>query len=252
MTEQTQDLIETNGNGLQLSHAEAQVEAEKRAFELAQRQAKVYADSTIVPNTYKNNIGNVMIAKNISNRIGMDLLVVMQELYIVQGKPSWSSKFLIATFNASGKYSAIKYRQSGKGDDYGYEAYCTELATGDEIVGPKVTVKMCKDEGWWSKKDKYGKESSKWQSIPELMFRYRSAAFLIRTTAPEIGLGLMTVEELRDIHGNDEKKQPSVGTASLEQKMLGAPEPEPNNDVDLEPEETPEVLFDNQPTDYEG
>jgi hypothetical protein len=34
--------------------------------------------------------------------------------------------------------------------------------------------------------------------MPDLMLRYRAATFLVRCTAPEIGLGLMTREELDD------------------------------------------------------
>jgi hypothetical protein len=53
---------------------------------------------------------------------------------------------------------------------------------------------MAKNEGWSTK------SGSKWKTMPELMLRYRAAAFLIRTTAPEIGLGLYTTDELKDIN----------------------------------------------------
>jgi len=56
-----------------------------------------------------------------------------------------------------------------------------------------VSLEMAKAEGWATK------TGSKWKTMPELMLRYRAAAFLIRTTAPEIGLGLYTTDELRDI-----------------------------------------------------
>lgn len=51
---------------------------------------------------------------------------------------------------------------------------------------------MAKDEGW------YGKKGSKWQTLPELMLRYRAASFLISTTAPELLLGFQTSEEVID------------------------------------------------------
>jgi hypothetical protein len=35
--------------------------------------------------------------------------------------------------------------------------------------------------------------------MPEQMMRYRAATFLIRTTAPEIGMGLLTADEIRDV-----------------------------------------------------
>ena len=54
-------------------------------------------------------------------------------------------------------------------------------------------MQMAKDEGW------YGKAGSKWKTMPELMLQYRSAAFFQRTYAPEISMGMQTVEEIRDV-----------------------------------------------------
>lgn len=169
--------------------------AEEKRFELAQRQAQIYAKSTLVPTQYQNNVGNVLIATNMAHRMGADVLMVMQNLYVVHGRPSWSASFLIGTFNTNGRFSTIKYRFKGQQgqEDWGCQAYCTELATGDVIEGPWVTWKMATAEGWTTK------NGSKWKTIPELMFRYRAATFLIRTAAPEIGLGLHTAEESEDM-----------------------------------------------------
>lgn len=168
-----------------------------RLYELMQREAKAYCKSELVPAAYRGdaNIANCVLAFNVAMRMRCDPLTVMQNLYIIQGKPSWSSAFLIATFNGCGRFASIKYRFSGtKGkDDWGCTAYTTELSTGEQIEGPTVTWKMATDEGWTKK------NGSKWLTMPELMFRYRSAAFLIRTTAPEIGMGFRTQEETHDV-----------------------------------------------------
>lgn len=170
----------------------AAVELEEKSFELAQRKAKVYSESSLVPVQYQKNVGNVLIAQNMANRMGADPLMVMQNLYIVHGKPGWSAQFLIACFNSCGRFSSIKYRIDGQGDDYGCVAYATELATGEEVSGVRVTMRMAKEEQWSTK------AGSKWKTMPDLMLRYRAATFLVRCTAPEIGLGLMTREELDD------------------------------------------------------
>lgn len=184
----------TNGNALSLEGM-SQVTIETQAFELAQRKAGIYAKSSLVPKEYQNNIGNVLIAENMARRMGADTLMVMQNLYIVHGKPGWSAQFLIGCFNSNGRFSAIKYRFSGKEgtDDWGCQAYCTEVATGEEISGTRITWPMAVAEGW------VNKPGSKWKTMPEQMFRYRAATFLIRSTAPEIGLGLLTKEELEDM-----------------------------------------------------
>jgi hypothetical protein len=179
---------------LAINDIEAEVSRNERAFELAQRQAKAVLSSTLVPKDHQS-IGNVMIAMNMAKRMNADVLMVLQNLHVIHGRPGWSSQFLIACFNSCGRYSSIRYRFSGTPGDteYGCVAECTELATGEKIEGCKITMKMAADEGWLSK------SGSKWKTMPEQMLRYRAAAFLIRTTAPEIGMGLMTSDEVEDV-----------------------------------------------------
>lgn len=170
-------------------------------FEAGQRIANMFSQSSLVPANFKGDIGSCLIALNMANRMGADPLQVMQSLYIVHGKPSFSSAFLIACFNRCGRFSTIRYRMQGtKGkDNWGCVAYSTELATGELVEGVEVTIGMAKAEGWWSKKDRNGNETSKWQTMPELMLRYRAATFLIRSVAPDIALGFPTTEEAIDI-----------------------------------------------------
>jgi hypothetical protein len=198
----------------------AAIEVEEKTFALAQRKAKVYSESSLVPQQYQKNVGNVLIAQNMASRMGADPLMVMQNLYIVHGKPGWSAQFLIACFNSCGRFSSIKYRFSGEGDDYGCVAYAKELATGEEVSGVRVTIGMAKAEGWSTK------AGSKWKTMPELMLRYRAATFLVRCTAPEIGLGLMTSEELADtVDGRVTSRQTTpITTADDLTAMLAEPQ----------------------------
>lgn len=172
-----------------------------QGFETGQRIAKMFAQSNLVPDTFKGDIGGCLIALEMAQRMRANVLQVMQSLYIVHGKPSFSSAFLIACFNQTKRFTPIKYEFEGKEgtDAWGCRAVTTDKATGEEIKSVKVTIGMAKAEGWWSKKDRQGRETSKWQTMPELMLRYRSATFLIRTTAPEIALGFQTTEEVLDI-----------------------------------------------------
>lgn len=201
----------SSGTVATISMAIDEVSAEEKMFELAQRKAKVYSESSLVPKEYAKNVGNVLIAQNMAARMGADVLMVMQNLYLVHGRPGWSAQFLIGTFNSCGRFSAIRYRFSGKVDteDWGCTAYCVELSTQEELTGTKVTIGIAKKEGWFSK------AGSKWQTIPEQMLRYRAATFLIRTIAPEIGLGLHTVEELDDIGpGVERRRLPNISQLS--------------------------------------
>ncbi len=166
-----------------------------QGFELMQRAARALAASTLVPQAYQNNMPNALIALEMAQRIGASPLMVMQNLYIVHGRPAWSSKFLIASFNQCGRFSAIRFEWSGdKGKDtWGCRAWAMEKTTEQRIEGPTITIDLAKREGW------YSKSGSKWQTIPELMLMYRSAGWLVNTHAPEISMGLNTAEEIGDV-----------------------------------------------------
>lgn len=167
-----------------------------------QRVAKMFCASTLVPKEYQggeHGLANCVIALNMAYRMKADPLMVMQNLYVVHGRPSWSSQFLIACFNQTGRFAPIRYRWSGQEgtDSWGCQAYSTDLTTKDPIEGPMVTIKMSKDEGW------YAKNGSKWKTIPRLMLMYRAAAWMVRTHAPELAMGLQTKEEAEDIVGSN-------------------------------------------------
>lgn len=165
-----------------------------QSFELIQRVSKAFAQSDLVPKQYQGNIANCMIAMDMAQRIGANPLMVMQNLYIVHGTPGWSSKFLIATINACGRYSSLRYEWKGEPGkpDYGCRAWAVERETGERLDGIWVTWEMVKAEGWDSK------NGSKWKTMPDQMFVYRSAAFWQRAYAPELGMGLQTAEDLQD------------------------------------------------------
>ena len=165
-------------------------------FDLIQRTAKLFAASNIVPQQFQGNLPNCVIAVDMALRMGANPLMVCQNLYIVHGRPAWSAQFLIATLNQCGRFTSIRYEFQGEEgkDEWGCRAVATELATGEKLAGPLITIGLAKKEGW------YGKNGSKWQSMPELMLRYRAASWFVRAYAPEIAMGLKTAEEVQDTY----------------------------------------------------
>lgn len=164
-------------------------------FEHAQRVGKLLASSSMVPEHFRGqeNLGNCVIALNYAHRAGIDPFMAMQKMYIIHGKPAVETQLQIALFNKGGRFSPIKYKVTGEGDKKQCIAVATDLETKDVIEGPPVSIEMAKAEGW------YSKNGSKWKTLPELMLRYRAAAFFIRLYAPETTLGLQTHEELQDM-----------------------------------------------------
>jgi hypothetical protein len=185
-------------------------------FEHAQRIAKALASSTLVPTNYQNNMSNTLVALEMANRVGASPLMVMQNLNVIQGRPSWSSPFIIAAINSCGRFAPLKYKVENLGkkkvtydfwtgsqgnrkkeqatieiEDISCRAWTTD-SSGEILDGPAVSIEMAVKEGWYTKSD------SKWKTMPEVMLRYRAAAFFGRLYAPEIMLGMHTSEEVAD------------------------------------------------------
>lgn len=205
-----------------------------QGFELMQRAAKAFAASTLVPQQFQGNVPNCLIALEMSTRIGASPLLVAQNLYIVHGRPGWSAKFLIATFNQCGKFSALRYEWQGKKGEkqWGCRAWATEKATGERIQSAWITWELVDAEGWNKK------SGSKWLTMPEQMFMYRAAAWLVNTHAPEISMGLNTADEMTDVYDaeRDVSGEYRVTTESLRdvERVIdqeGIPEPPASNPI---------------------
>ena len=220
-----------------------------------QRMAKALASSTLVPDSYRGeaNLGNCIIALELSQRIGASVMAVMQSMVPIHGKPTWSASFLIATVNSCGRFSPMRFRWVGKEgtDDWGCRAFAVERESNLELVGALVTIAMAKAEGW------YGKSGSKWKTMPEQMLQYRAAAFWCRAYAPEIALGMHTSEEIHDTQVAQQVVQPSVATtvtSSVVDVTPTPPEPKPRKKKEAEaiaiveppapaaPEPAPEIV----------
>lgn len=168
-------------------------------FKEGWNMAGVLAGSDLIPQHFRGKKENCLIALNMAQRMQADPLMVMQNLVIVHGNPTFEAKFAIACFNATGKYSPIRYEEVGERgkDSWGYIAYAIEKATGEVCKGPEVTIGTAKAEGWYN-------QNPKWKNIPDLMLRYRAASWFIRTTDPGVMMGFQTKEEAEDFADYEE------------------------------------------------
>ena len=166
-----------------------------QAFEDAQRIAKALASSTLIPPQFQGQQGfaNCLVALEIANRMNISPFLAMQHLHVIHGRPSWSSSFIIAMVNGCGRFSPLRFEISGTGDSLACYAFATDLASNQELKGPTITMPMAKKEGWATK------AGSKWMTMPDLMIRYRAAAFWGRLYASDLLLGLQTQDEAIDI-----------------------------------------------------
>jgi hypothetical protein len=198
---------------------EVQVQAfsSMSGFEIAQRMAKALAESDLVPQMYRGKLSNCLVALEISQRCNASVLMVMQNLFVIQGKPGWSSQYIIAALNSCGKFSPLRFKK----DTEKCMAYAVELRTNEILEGPEVSIAMAKAEGW------FDKNGSKWKTMPELMLMYRSAAFFGRLYAPEVLMGLQTKEEVEDVIETTSRKvnKPDAAIEDLVAKLQSVEAP---------------------------
>jgi len=195
-------------------------------FDHLWRVANLFSKSDLVPSHYKNKPENCMITCQMAMRLSLEPLMLMQNTYIVHGRPGMEGKLVIALVNTRGPFTGpIEWEFDDEENPKRCTAFAIHKVT-NKVCKATITWKMVEAEGW-SKK-----EGSKWLTLPAQMFRYRSAVFLARAYCPEVTFGFPTVQELQDI-GETERKRPvspleeKLGPKTVESKVIEEPvEPE--------------------------
>lgn len=175
--------------------------ADAENFQSIYNIGKMFASSDLVPSAYRGKPMDCTIAVDMANRMGVSPMMVMQNLYVVKGNPQWSGQACMSLIKGDRHFKNVHPVYTGeKGtDSWGCYISAIKKSTSEEIKGPEVTIATAKAEGWYSKKDKYGKETSKWQTMPELMLAYRAAAFFARIHIPNTLMGCAVEGEIEDI-----------------------------------------------------
>lgn len=184
------------------------------SFRESYKLASVLAKSSLVPQQYQGKTEDCALAIDMADRMGVSPLMVMQSLYVVKGKPSWSGQACMSFIKA--KYGDAQPVYTGqRGTDTRGCFVRVVKPDGEVIDGAEVTIAMAKAEGWYSKKDKYGNETSKWQTMPELMLAYRAASFFAKVYCPEILMGVAVEGEVEDIMPVQPQKAPDPFRAEV-------------------------------------
>lgn len=154
--------------------------------------ANILAKSTMVPQSYQGNPSNCLIALEQAARMNCSPLMVMQQLYVVKGKPSWSGQACSMIVNGCGLFEKVKLNYVGeKGkDSYGAYVSAVRIDDGAEVIGTTVDMAMAKAEGWLT--------NPKWKSMPEQMLGYRAYSFFARLHCPNALSGFSTEGEVED------------------------------------------------------
>ena len=184
----------------------------KDQFNQLLRAAQMLSQTSIIPQSYQNKPQDCFVAIEMANRMGVSPMVVMQNMYVVKGKPSWAGQACTMLINSCGKFKDVKHIYTGeKGKpNRGCYVTATRISDGSQVDGVEVTMQMAQSEGWTS--------NSKWRNMPELMLAYRASAFFARVYCPEAMMGVQTAEEVYDADSTTINAATSL-TAALKGEM---------------------------------
>lgn len=184
-------------------------------FAVRSEIARALSKTCFIPEAFRGKPEDCLVALDMAARLELNPIAVFSDIYVIDNRASFSSKFLIALVNRSGRFSRIQYEEgidgeadvtfSGWGEQRGQRktwkekvpnyfatASFTELASGEVFTSPRVDLRFAEKNGWVSK------NGSKWQTMPEIMCRYRAASILIKSVCPEIVMGLEWADDLQD------------------------------------------------------
>jgi hypothetical protein len=163
-----------------------------QTFEQMQRVAKLFSSSGLVPKSFENNPAACFVGLQLATQLGINPFMLFQKIYNVGGKIGIEAQVAIAIANQRGIFEGpIEHVFEGKGATRSCTAVAV-IAKSKKTVTLKIDWETVEKEGWNKK------NGSKWLTMPDQMFRYRSSLWLIRTYAPETLMGLSSIDELQD------------------------------------------------------
>jgi hypothetical protein len=157
-----------------------------RNFEQALTFSDYLADSDMVPKDFKGRPGNCLIAIQWGAELGLKPLQAMQNLAIINGRPSLWGDAVIALARSSPLCEFIL-----ESDD-GHTATCRVKRRGEPEQSRTFSMDDAKTAGLQGK-------AGPWTQYPKRMRQMRARAFALRDVFPDVLRGLPVAEEMMDM-----------------------------------------------------
>ncbi|MCP1239879.1 recombinase RecT [Acetobacter lovaniensis] len=152
--------------------------------------AEMAAGSDLMPKDYRGKPENIMIAVQMGSELGLAPMQAIQNIAVINGRPSIWGDAMLALVRGSGLCGSVKEFFEGEGDNF--QAVCmVRRKDGDEVRG-EFSVADAKKASLWSKQ-------GPWQQYPRRMLQMRARGFALRDAFPDVLRGLISADEAADI-----------------------------------------------------
>lgn len=172
----------------------------------ALRFADYLSKSTIVPKDFANNPGNILVAIQWGMELGLQPMQAMQNIAVINGRPSLWGDAVIALARSSPLCEYIYESDDGEA------ATCRVKRRGEEEQVRTFSMADAKLAGLVGK-------SGPWSQYPKRMRQMRARAFALRDVFPDVLKGMPMAEEVQDIPPERELNQ-SLPRKTEEPKVL--------------------------------
>lgn len=156
-----------------------------RNFEEAWRLAEILADSELVPKDYRGKPGNCLVAIQWGNEVGLGPLQSLQNIAVINGRPSMWGDALLALVRSSPLCEFVVET------DDGTTAICRVKRRGEPEQARTFGVEDAKTAGLHGK-------AGPWQQYPKRMRQMRARAFALRDVFTDVLKGIPMAEEMLD------------------------------------------------------
>ena len=149
------------------------------------RYAEALSTAGLLPDSFRGQPANVLLGMELAGALELAPIVVINELAVIGGKPSFSAKFMRSLVRRAGHRLRESYTDG--------VARCVIIRADD----PEWEHVAQWDEGKARQHDYWGK--GHWKKNPELMLKNRALSECVREACPEVLAGVAyTPDEVAD------------------------------------------------------
>ena len=159
-------------------------------FTEARQFAEELSISSLVPKQYQGKPQDILVAMQWGHEVGLAPMQALQNIAVINGKPSVYGDAALALVQASSICEGIDEHIEGEGTPNPV-AVCIAKRKGRNPVIARFSVEDAKRAGLWGKQ-------GPWQSYPKRMLAMRARGFALRDAFPDVLKGLITAEEAQD------------------------------------------------------
>jgi uncharacterized protein involved in tolerance to divalent cations len=157
-----------------------------RNLDEAMRLATMIANSDLAPKDYKGKPGNVLVAIQMGEEVGLKPMQALQNIAVISGRPSLWGDAMLALVKAHPEFEDMnEWFENGT-------AHCMIKRRNQTAQTRTFSVEQAKKAGLKGK-------AGPWTNYEERMLQMRARGFCIRDVFPDAIKGLQMAEEVIDL-----------------------------------------------------